>query len=75
MLILVGLPVLFTEMVVGQYVGLSATKAFKRMSRAFRGLGYGMVVMIMLGNFYLVIFQTYATFYLFAGMKKVRIFG
>lgn len=50
MLIIVGLPVLFTEMILGQYTGLSATKVYARMARGLRGLGYGMITLPLITN-------------------------
>lgn len=73
MLVVVGLPVLFAEMTLGQFTGLSATKVYQRMSRAFRGLGYGMTTLPFITNLQYVMIMAYAMFYLFAGMRKVKL--
>ena len=70
MLVIIGLPVFFTEMILGQYSGLSATKVFSRMTRGMRGLGYGMTTIPLVTNLQYVMIQAYAMFFLFAGMKS-----
>ena len=62
MLILVGLPVFFTEMLLGQYTGTSATKVYSRMTRALRGLGYGMLTVPFITNLQYVMIMAYAMF-------------
>ena len=42
-LFLCGLPLLFMEMALGQYAGLSSTKIFAQISPGLKGMGYGMV--------------------------------
>ena len=42
MLLVVGLPLFFMEMVLGQYAGLSAPKIFARLAPGLKGMGYGM---------------------------------
>ena len=70
MLLLIGLPMFFLEMVLGQYAGLSATKVFARMAPGLRGLGYGMICIPTLINFYYVVIMAYALHYLFAGFTS-----
>ncbi len=70
MLFLVGLPMFFLELGLGQYAGLGATKIYGRLAPALRGLGYGMITIPTLINFYYVVIMAYALFFLFAGMRS-----
>ena len=67
MLLLVGLPLLFLEMALGQWAGLSSTKIFSRMSPGLRGMGYGMVIIPTLINFYYAVVMAYALYFLCMG--------
>jgi len=60
MLIFVGVPLYFLEMVMGQYAGISSTKLYGRMTPGLKGLGYGMVSIPMMYNFYYVVVMAYA---------------
>lgn len=40
MVFIVGLPIFFAELVVGQYSGMGPNKAYARMAPFFSGLGY-----------------------------------
>ena len=55
------------ELVLGQYVGLSSTKIFSRMSPGIKGMGYGMVVIPTLINFYYTVVMSYAFYFLVMG--------
>ena len=70
MLLLVGLPTLFLEMVIGQYAGISSTKIFSRLSPGLRGMGYGMVVIPTLINFYYTVVMAYALYFLCMGFTS-----
>ena len=67
MLFLVGLPLFFMEMVLGQYAGLSATKVFGRLAPGLKGLGYGMLTIPTIINFYYTVIMAWSLFYMFAG--------
>jgi len=67
MLLLVGLPLLFLEMALGQWAGLSSIKIFSRMSPGLRGMGYGMVIIPTLINFYYAVVMAYALYFLCMG--------
>merc|ERR1711993_117866 len=68
--LLVGLPTLFLEMVIGQYAGISSTKIFSRLSPGLRGMGYGMVVIPTLINFYYTVVMAYALYFLCMGFTS-----
>ncbi len=70
MLFLVGLPLFFLEMVLGQYAGVSATKIYARLAPGLRGMGYGMITIPTIINFQYVVVMAYGLFYLFAGFQK-----
>lgn len=70
MLLLVGLPIFFAEMVLGQYAGLSATKVFSRLAPGLRGMGYGMVCIPTVVNFYYTVIMAYSFYFLFMGFQS-----
>ena len=69
MLVIIGLPLFFLEMVLGQYAGLSATKIYARITPGLRGMGYGMICIPTLINFQYVVIMAYSMYFLFAGMQ------
>ena len=70
MLVVVGLPAFFIELSVGQYARVGANKVFGRMVPAFKGLGYGMLLVRFYVNVYYVIVCAWAFFYLFSGFTS-----
>ena len=70
MLIFVGLPMFFMEMVLGQYGGLSATKIYARLFPGMKGMGYGMISIPTIINFYYTVIMAYAFFFLFSGFTS-----
>lgn len=70
MLFIVGLPLFFMEMVLGQYAGLSATKVYARLVPGLKGMGYGMVTIPTVINFYYTVIMAYAFYYLFMGFSS-----
>ncbi len=70
MLLLIGIPLYFLEMLIGQYAGLSATKVYRHMTPGVRGMGYGMVTIPVIMNFQYVVIMAYAMFFLFAGFQS-----
>lgn len=66
MLVSMGLPIFYLELVVGQYSGLGPNKAFARMVPAFHGLGYCTVVVISLITVYYMVLVAWTLFYTFA---------
>ena len=70
-LMLVGRPMYFLELTLGQFSSLSATTVWKEMIPLFRGIGFGQV----LGCFYIVTYYTsliaLAIFYFFASYTEV----
>jgi len=69
MLAIVGLPLFFMEMALGQYAGLSAPKIYSRLAPGLRGLGYGMVTIPTVMNFYYTVVMAYAVYFLFMGFN------
>ena len=70
MLLVVGLPAFLIELTVGQYARVGANKVFGRMVPAFKGLGYGMLLVRFYVNIYYVIVCAWAFFYLFVGFAS-----
>ncbi len=57
-------------MILGQYAGVSSTKLYARMAPGLRGMGYGMISIPMMYNFYFCIIMAYALFYMFVGFTS-----
>jgi solute carrier family 6 amino acid transporter-like protein 5/7/9/14 len=70
MLILVGLPLLYLEMILGQYGGLSCTKIYARIAPGLKGLGYAMVSIPTMMNIQYVVIMAYALFFLIMGFRS-----
>ncbi|XP_051158286.1 sodium- and chloride-dependent glycine transporter 1-like [Leptopilina boulardi] len=69
MLITMGLPIFFLELVIGQYSNVGPTSAFGRMAPAFQGLGYCTVVVMTLVNIYYMVIVAWTLFYMFASFS------
>ncbi|KAK3926811.1 Sodium- and chloride-dependent glycine transporter 2 [Frankliniella fusca] len=65
MLCLIGLPIFFLELAIGQYAGLGPIEAFQRISPFFHGLGYCTLVVITLITVYYQVIVAWAMFYIF----------
>merc|ERR1712223_1575406 len=70
MLLLVGLPAFFVELTAGQYARVGANKVWGRMVPAFKGLGYGMLLVRFYVNIYYVVICSWAFYYLAMGFRK-----
>jgi len=70
MLLLVGLPAFFVELTAGQYARVGANKVFGRMVPAFKGLGYGMLLVRFYVNIYYVVVCAWSLFYLCVGFTS-----
>jgi len=66
-LVAVGFPVMFLEMAFGQFASLG-TITIWRICPIFKGIGYAIVVVIMLVNTYYNVLIAYGLFYLFASI-------
>ena len=65
-LIFIGLPLYYMEMILGQYCGASCTIVFKRLAPGLKGLGYGMLAVNIIVNFYYTVIMAWSFIYLFA---------
>ncbi len=70
MLLIVGLPVFFLEMLMGQYTGLSCTKIYSRLFPGIRGLGYSMLSIPIIQNFQYCVIFAYSLYYMFMGFRS-----
>ena len=75
MLLIVGLPLFFMEMALGQYAGLSAPKIYARLAPGLKGMGYGMVTIPTVINFYYTVVMAYAFYFLFMGFTSTLPWG
>ncbi|KAJ8681964.1 hypothetical protein QAD02_017756 [Eretmocerus hayati] len=63
MLLTMGLPIFFLELVVGQFTGLGPTETYARMAPFFQGLGYCTIVVIALVTTYYMVIVSWTLFY------------
>ena len=70
MLFLSGLPLFFLELALGQYAGKGPIKLFGRIAPAFKGLGYGMLVISFLVVIYYNMIIAWTLYYTFAGFAS-----
>ncbi|XP_034830023.1 sodium-dependent proline transporter-like [Maniola hyperantus] len=65
MLVLIGLPIFYLELYIGQYTALGPIKAFGSIAPFFSGLGYCTLVVISLISIYYMIIVAWTAFYTF----------
>eukprot|EP00092_Neocalanus_flemingeri_P075448 GFUD01093460.1.p1 GENE.GFUD01093460.1~~GFUD01093460.1.p1 ORF type:complete len:649 (+),score=144.83 GFUD01093460.1:184-2130(+) len=70
MLLISGLPLFFLELVLGQYAGKGPLKLFGRIAPAFKGLGYGMLMISFLVVIYYNMIIAWTIYYTFAGFAS-----
>ena len=69
MLFLVGIPMFFLELSIGQFSGLGPTNVFYKMAPVFQGVGYAaMIVNAFIGLYYNVIIA-YCLYYFIMSMR------
>ena len=73
-LLFLGIPIFFMELVLGQYVNYGPIKIFRRLAPLFKGLGYSMVAMISCLTVYYNMNNSWSIFY-FASAFKVKFHG
>lgn len=71
MLMLVGLPVFFMELALGQFTTLGPTLVFGRMAPLFKGLGFAMIVASTYLSMYYNMIIAWSIFYMFDGFRAV----
>lgn len=67
MLVIVGLPCYFSDLAVGQFTGSSPSRIFGRIAPAFKGLGYGIMIIPFLISSYYTVIMAYSFLYLCYG--------
>ena len=70
MLIVSGLPLFFLELALGQYAGKGPIKLFGRIAPAFKGLGYGMLMISFLVVIYYNMIIAWTLYYMYAGNRS-----
>jgi len=75
MVFIVGLPIFFAELVVGQFCGMGPNKAYARMAPFFSGLGYCTLVVITLVTIYYMVIISWIIFYLIHSFMPVLGWG
>ncbi|GAB0092575.1 Transporter [Sergentomyia squamirostris] len=70
MVIIIGLPIFFAELYIGQYSGLGPNKAYGRMAPFFEGLGCCTTIVIGYVTIYYMVIVSWILFYLFASFTS-----
>ncbi|XP_050410959.1 sodium- and chloride-dependent glycine transporter 1 isoform X2 [Patella vulgata] len=65
MLLLVGLPLMFMELALGQFAAMGPATVFERMCPLLHGIGYGMVAVTSLVGLYYTVIIAWAVLYMF----------
>ena len=71
MLLFVGLPLFFMELVLGQYSGQGPAKVFGRISPIFKGIGFSMVLATFFVSLYYNVIIAWTLFYMFKGFASI----
>ena len=69
-LLISGLPLFFLDLALGQYAGKGPIKLFGRIAPAFKGLGYGMLMISFLVVIYYNMIIAWTIYYTFAGFSS-----
>ena len=70
MIFFLGLPALFLESALGQYVGLGPTRIYGRLAPALKGIGFAMVFTSFFLSIYYNVIISWALFYMFSGLQS-----
>ena len=69
-LIVLGLPLFFIELVLGQYVSYGPTKIYGAMSPLFTGLGYSMIAIVACSSIYYNVINSWCIFYFITSFQN-----
>ncbi|KAL5291317.1 hypothetical protein ACFFRR_010613 [Megaselia abdita] len=75
MVFIIGLPIFFAELFVGQYSGLGPIKAYHHLAPFFQGLGFCTLVVITFVTIYYMVVISWIIFYLFASFFPKLLWG
>lgn len=70
MLLLLGLPLMFLELALGQYAGLGPSVVFDRLCPLFHGMGYGMISVSGIVSLYYTVIIAWCILYLFTSFTS-----
>lgn len=70
MVFLIGLPIFYAELFVGQYCGFGPIKSYSRLSPFFSGIGYCTLAVITMVTIYYMVIVAWTLFYIFASFQK-----
>ncbi|XP_049860179.1 sodium- and chloride-dependent GABA transporter 1-like [Schistocerca gregaria] len=71
MLMVMGVPIFFMEMVLGQYSQQGATVVFARMAPIFQGVGFSALIIVLVINIIYMVVVSWTLFYMFASFSSV----
>lgn len=70
MLVVIGLPIFFLELVVGQYSGMGAIESFKNIAPLFHGIGVCTLVVITYVTIYYMVIVSWTMFYTYESFSS-----
>jgi len=68
-LVTLGIPMFFLELTLGQWAGSSCTVIFRKMFPVLKGLGYGMLSINIIINFYYTVIMAWSLIYMYEGWQ------
>ncbi|CRK99499.1 CLUMA_CG012818, isoform A [Clunio marinus] len=75
MVFVIGLPIFFAELFIGQYSGLSPIKAYSYISPLFKGVGYCTLLVISYVSIYYMVIIAWVLYYLWTSFFPTLIWG
>ncbi|CRK94126.1 CLUMA_CG007649, isoform C [Clunio marinus] len=75
MVLVIGLPLFYAELVIGQYSGLGPIKAFSFISPLFKGLGYCVLFTTTFVSIYYMVIISWVLYYLWSSLFPSLIWG
>lgn len=75
MVFIIGLPIFFAELVIGQFSGQGPIKAYAYIAPLFKGVGYCTVIVITFVTIYYQLIMSWIIYYLYSSFSSVLKWG
>jgi len=75
MVFVIGLPIFFAELVIGQYSGKGPIKAYAAIAPIFKGIGHSVLIIITCVTIYYQVIISWIIFYLYSSFSSVLRWG
>lgn len=75
MVFVIGLPIFFAELVIGQFSGQGPIKAYTYIAPLFKGVGYCTVIIITFVTIYYQLIMSWIIYYLYSSFSSVLKWG